>query len=553
MSESKHKHHNHEHHHDDVDNELINVKENQFKDISNNQAHFDRLTMYSRRDNSESTILCCLCGSSIRPNPTSMCFNCLQSQVDITQDFSKEETIFWCRECERYLQPPKYWSRADLESKELLSLCLKRVKGLNKRDLKLVDARFLWTEPHSKRLKVQITIQKEVLPGAEIQQPFAVEFIIKNLQCDTCKTSYTKYDWVASVQVRQKVDHKRTFYFLEQLILKSSQHTNCINIKELPDGLDFYFSSKSHAAKFRDFICSVVPTHVETSKNLVAHDNKSNLFNYKHSYSITIAPLSREDLVCLPPFLSSSMGGLGPVALVRRVNQSIHFLDPRTLKRGEITSALYFKHSFLPLMSSRSLIEYYVLNVEPLESQYPHKKYSLAMAEIVRSDEIGNENAIQFVETHLGNVLNPGDTVLGYDLQGSNFNDNELSDIKQSKIPEVVLVRKVYAKKTRRNFKLKKLPIDKDENKGKEKEDFERFLDEVEEDEEIRAAIRLFKVKNNKESTQQPVTMSKKDKRKAKKSTINEEIKVKESQGKEFLPDIDEEFLESDDESTLGV
>ena len=47
-----------------------------------------------------------------------------------------------------------------LESRELLALCLKKVKGLGK--VKLVDAGFVWTEPHSKRIKVKLTVQKEV-------------------------------------------------------------------------------------------------------------------------------------------------------------------------------------------------------------------------------------------------------------------------------------------------------------------------------------------------------------------------------------------------------
>jgi nonsense-mediated mRNA decay protein 3 len=52
----------------------------------------------------------------------------------------------------RYLQPPSEWVSCALESRELLSLCLKKLKGLNR--VKLVDAGFVWTEPHSKRIKV---------------------------------------------------------------------------------------------------------------------------------------------------------------------------------------------------------------------------------------------------------------------------------------------------------------------------------------------------------------------------------------------------------------
>lgn len=61
----------------------------------------------------------------------------------------------------RYLQPPSTWVSAALESHELLAICLNRLKGLNK--VHLVDAGFIWTEPHSKRIKVKLTVQKEVI------------------------------------------------------------------------------------------------------------------------------------------------------------------------------------------------------------------------------------------------------------------------------------------------------------------------------------------------------------------------------------------------------
>jgi nonsense-mediated mRNA decay protein 3 len=59
-----------------------------------------------------------------------MCVNCIRSQVDITEGMQKQITILWCKECGRYLQPPKHWVRAEPESKELLTFCIKRVKGL---------------------------------------------------------------------------------------------------------------------------------------------------------------------------------------------------------------------------------------------------------------------------------------------------------------------------------------------------------------------------------------------------------------------------------------
>ena len=95
------------------------------------------------------------------PNAANTCLQCLKSQVDITEGISKIVQLQHCKECNRYLRPP--WAKCELESAQLLALCLKHVKGLKR--VKMVDAAFIWTEPHSRRLKVKITIQKEVLNG----------------------------------------------------------------------------------------------------------------------------------------------------------------------------------------------------------------------------------------------------------------------------------------------------------------------------------------------------------------------------------------------------
>ena len=54
------------------------------------------------------------------------------AQVDITAGLQKQVTLLWCKECGRYLQPPKHWVAAAPESKELLTFCIKRLKGLQK-------------------------------------------------------------------------------------------------------------------------------------------------------------------------------------------------------------------------------------------------------------------------------------------------------------------------------------------------------------------------------------------------------------------------------------
>lgn len=109
-----------------------------------------------------------------------MCVTCIRSQVDITEGIPKQVVCSWCKGCGRYLVPPNFWLEAELESKELLAYCLKRIKGLNK--VKLIDAGFIYTEPHSKRLKVKLTVQKEVFNGTILQQQFVVEIVVQNVR-----------------------------------------------------------------------------------------------------------------------------------------------------------------------------------------------------------------------------------------------------------------------------------------------------------------------------------------------------------------------------------
>lgn len=72
-----------------------------------------------------STVLCCLCGTPMPPNATGMCAACIRTHVDITEGLPKHLTVMHCPECARWLQPPQAWIKADPESKELLTFCLK--------------------------------------------------------------------------------------------------------------------------------------------------------------------------------------------------------------------------------------------------------------------------------------------------------------------------------------------------------------------------------------------------------------------------------------------
>uniref|UniRef100_A0A1I8FFL8 60S ribosomal export protein NMD3 n=1 Tax=Macrostomum lignano TaxID=282301 RepID=A0A1I8FFL8_9PLAT len=124
-----------------------------------------------------------------RSQPTALCLPCLRNRVDITEGLQRQCVLSVCP------KPPNHWVTAEPESKELLALCLKRIRGLNK--VRLVDAGFVWTEPHSRRLRVRVTVQAEVLNGAIAEQTCEIEFTLQSHQCDHCNRSAARDYWRA--------------------------------------------------------------------------------------------------------------------------------------------------------------------------------------------------------------------------------------------------------------------------------------------------------------------------------------------------------------------
>jgi nonsense-mediated mRNA decay protein 3 len=234
------------------------------------------------------TVLCCMCGIPIAPNQANTCATCLASASDITKGISTEATLHQCRGCQRWHKEAGKWVACELESRELMALCLENVNGLkasknNGERVRLIDASWIWTEPHSMRLKVRLTIQKEVQQGTILQQAFTVIFVVRNQQCLECQAEFRQGSWKALVQIRQRVAHKRTFLYLEQLILKHGAHRGCLSIETFRDGMDFYFPDKGKAARFMAFLESVVPAKVSSSRQVILRKLILLLLILKHS------------------------------------------------------------------------------------------------------------------------------------------------------------------------------------------------------------------------------------------------------------------------------
>lgn len=468
-------------------------------------------------------VLCADCGIPIEPNNANRCVNCLRNSIDITELIPKTATINFCKNCERYLNPPNTWVIAELESRELLAICLKKLRGL--KSVRLIDAHFVWTEPHSKRLRVKLTVQKEVFTSTILERAFEVEIVVQYGQCPDCTRLAAKNMWRAAVQVRQKVPHKRTFLYLEQLILKYNAHRETVSVQEKKDGLDFFYVQRAHAIRMCEFLASVVPVRSTKSEQLISMDVHTSSSNYKFTYSVEIVPLCKDDLVCLPLRVARSLGNIGQFVLPFRISNVIKLIDPITLQMADLTAEKYWREPFPALCTIPEMVEFLVLDIEPLGTvaHGPHgqvmHKFMAADAQVspLHANTFGESDAVFYVRTHLGHILQPGDTVMGYYLATSNFNSAIYDAVPEERRPDVVLVKKSYPERKRRskrNWKLKSIAKEADDPTASEhytgrgalgrrggldsqrvEQDYELFLRDLEEDDEMRANVNLYKDK----------------------------------------------------------
>ena len=502
------------------------------EDLPMEQDKSENITINNSSMQTYSKIVCCICGASIEANSRGICPTCEKKNIDITNGITKTGIIHFCKNCNRYLRPP--WIKCEKESQDMMNLCLSKIKGLNK--IKIIDSSFIWTEPHSKLIKIKITIQKEI-DKVLASTSFIVEFKEEWIQCEDCAKTFTPHIWKSSVQIRQKVEHKRTFLYLEQLILKHKTYTKAISIKEQSEGVDFYFSNKSQGNSFSSFIQSCLPCKTKQSRQLISVDEKSNVAEYKDTILIEIAPVCQDDLIILNEEQYKKLGGIGPILLCFKQANTLHFIDPISFEMKELDSNTYWRYELKSYVNRSCMSEFLILSCE---EEINYKKLSnenskMDIDKINKSNNKGknNENSIyenihqnkinekkfkivnvkciknlsknddEIVEirTFLGRKMHPGDIYLGYDLREINLSEDLELNLKKKteKIPDVILVKKKY-KNYRRIFKLKHLNMEVDERnkkdknrKNQRKKDEEDFMEEIGENKELREEIDLYR------------------------------------------------------------
>ena len=225
------------------------------------------------------------------------------------------------------------------------------------------------------------------------------------------------------------------------------------------------------------------------------------------------------------------------MVLVYKISKFINIIDIRTMQTFEIDKQTFWKDSFKACLGRDRLSEFIVLNIENVDNDnntsraVVRNKFRQVQVEIARKEDFGVNDRTFIVNTHLGEVLNFNDTVLAYDLIENNLADLEEFQQKHIFNQDIIIVKKTFPKfrkhqrkrywklrhfddanpeqedadmqedeeqeqqakepKKKRNQKKKQRKLDKANVKNDK--DYQLFLQDIEEDEEFRSKMNLYK------------------------------------------------------------
>jgi len=330
------------------------------------------------------SILCPECGQpTVAREDSCLCVACVASREDWSvrlaahvERYPKVLSFTRCSGCGLVAAGESRrarWIEAEHESEALLAVLLRRAKGalLGKRaastveglsralgggQLELREARLVWTEPHSRRVRVEVTVRHASASGAATARTCLLEFVEERRQCERCgserkskKMGQGNGDFAAKVQIRAKrVDGgeggARTLRSLEEFVRARREPATA---RRVPRGLDVEFESRQAAARFVHDLRRVAPIKLDgTSRKLVTHDERSATAEFQKTSLVHVPPVDKRDLVLVD----------GTLALVLNVRNSIKLLELPAASRREVSADKFFREPFDPVASAADLL-----------------------------------------------------------------------------------------------------------------------------------------------------------------------------------------------------
>jgi nonsense-mediated mRNA decay protein 3 len=511
-------------------------------------------------------ILCCICGTSIVPNEAAMCMTCLKLQYHSEIPKSYELELTQCSKCGKWHHRQSQWLPYDMETPELLSFCIKKIPFFHNNannSIKITDSNWIWTEPHSKRLKLYINYEHKLedYQSLAISNQIQAEYVIKNKQCMTCIYENNDHTWNAMIQLRSFTSSSsissmisantlstsvmnshtvsKIFYQIETLLIQSKMYQIISDIETLSmssnkssgsgqsqqkshanaisNGLNLFFRQKNQAEKVMSFLQEYFPFIIKKSKKIISANQQSSTSRSEHIILMELLPVNRNDLLLIP----KQVHGKNELMIINKLSSIIHCLNPLTLATYDINITKYCQYPFQTILNEKYLVPFVVLDIIPIDFEgvssvggsvaggnttqgkkhnrknkkankhddWPSKtlpppvsssvpppppvtaspgkkspsldydnrsvksisgKWQLAEAVVMRESDLGENDTSYTVRTHLGNILQAGDTVLGYDLLHAVLGcqqEHSLNSLRAQDVPEILLVKKIFPEK----------------------------------------------------------------------------------------------------------
>jgi len=428
-------------------------------------------------------VACKTCGSPCQPNEMMRCNTCIRTRSTFGDEIPRRLHITQCRHCQRWNRKGATWVTAAYESQELMAVLLNKVPIL--KDYEIIESKFLWMEPNSMRIKLQLIIRKDIMDFA-IDKTLALEWVVSQTICPACEMSFTPQTWKAIVSLRQHGTSKGTLKILEETIRKHDAQNSAVSIDPHKDGFDCTFGRRQDAEKFVSFCKKFFVMRHALSEQLISHNANDNTANKKFTHSVTLAPISKGDLVYIEKGLLGRYGNCPQLMICLRITTSITLMDPFTMRAVDVSPETYWKYPCRTVATTGHLHSFLVHDVEETEldpsmrhttnpryfeggrgvgktdkgtaslsiattrfkpESLSFSRYRPCEVELAREGlESSGFYETDRVRCHLGLHVKPGDTVEGYDLRNAVINfqevNDEIGDEIISKMPgDIMLVR----------------------------------------------------------------------------------------------------------------
>jgi nonsense-mediated mRNA decay protein 3 len=132
-------------------------------------------------------------------------------------------------------------------------------------------------------------------------------------------------------------------------------------------------------------------------------DEQTSKANEKFTWYIEIPKVSKDDLVIIPKKLAKELGGCCQLLICYKITTQLHFIDPLTVKRIDVSSGKFFQYEeeMLTFNLKSNGCEFLCMDSEKIHNSNLNESYVSSITNKF-IDRIYNATVIIFILIFLG-------------------------------------------------------------------------------------------------------------------------------------------------------